>query len=98
MDLQPQMVAFRWFGFCVLLLLGSTAVVGNIGMLISHLLYKTRGSFIPIVGGIFGCMACLVCPNATVFFFWWAPLLIDPGCLPMGIAFLVFIIWKRKEK
>ncbi len=46
-----------------------------------------RGSIAPLIGGIAGGIACLVCPMPGVARWAWLPLLLDLGCVPFLLLF-----------
>ena len=41
-----------------------------------------RESWVPILGGLSGMIACFVAPSTTVRAIWWIPLVLDFGTLP----------------
>jgi hypothetical protein len=52
---------------------------------------KTGGfSFAPpFIGGVLGCIGCLVCPIEGVRRFAWVPLVLDPSILLMAIVLIL---------
>ena len=67
-------------GWVIALALFALSVVIIIGNPIAGFIAQRRGrhfSFIPFVGGILGCIACLLCPVPAVRWFAWAPLVLD---------------------
>jgi len=54
---------------------------------------KTGGfSFAPpFIGGLFGCVGCLVCPIDGVRHFAWVPLAFDPSIVLMTIAVILHL-------
>ena len=84
------METVRWIIAGLLGALSLTVIVGNP---IAALIAQRRGecySFVPVVGGITGVAACLLCP--AIGFSWWAlvPLFMDVT-VPMALVVLVLM-------
>jgi len=47
-------------------------------------------SMIPLIGGLFGTIGCLVAPSPFINRFWWVPPVIDPGCVLLFGCLAVF--------
>lgn len=60
---------------------------------------KKHYSTIPLIGGIFGCIGCLLSPFETLNEFWWVPLVADIATIPLLICTLVFLLtyWLRNR-
>jgi len=77
------MELFRWIVTGVLGFLALYIMVVNNGIFIQgYFLKKETPSWIPLLGGGLGACALLVCPVPGTGSWWWAPLLLDFGCLP----------------
>ena len=47
---------------------------------------------VPFGGGIFGVAAILVAPKPEIHHFWWLPLILDCGSLPMMARALITVL------
>jgi hypothetical protein len=81
------MHTISWIGgltFGVVFLALSTS---NFVVVASYLRHRRHVSAIPLLGGLAGIGACFLLPIPCVRSFWWVPLIIDYGSLPMFIYF-----------
>jgi hypothetical protein len=69
--------------------------VGNIAIVVRCRLYKRHESLIPVAGGIAGAMGVLLLPWPAARSWWWLPLLLDLGCVPIVASTLVFLVVQR---
>ena len=69
---------------------GALIIVGNWASLIGCLYSKKPTSLVPLVGGLAGAVACLVCPEAGVRRFAWCPLAADLSISLMLPLFLLY--------
>ena len=53
-------------------------------------LRRRRGSLVPLVGGLAGISACFTLPYHALRSWWYVPLLIDLGSLPLLVLTAVF--------
>ena len=84
------MLALRWTVAAILLLVFLLISVGNVFSIIAYLWRKQHISAIPFIGGILGVCGFLAPPVGWLSHWWWLPLVIDYGSLPMMV---VFFIW-----
>lgn len=75
--------------------LGGLLTFGNYWGIVQARRTRTNFSRIPILGGLFGCVGTLLFAKSR----WWAFILlfVDPGCMPMILALIVFVL-SRKHK
>ncbi len=57
--------------------------------------HKQRASLIPVVGGLCGFLGVLVAPIERAWIWSWAPFIMDIGCVPLVLAWLLNR-WIRK--
>ena len=84
----------RWILFFAAAFLGATFFVANWHGLLAWLIKSKRSSAIPLLGGALLAFAIAVAPGHSVFRQWWLPLILDPGCLPLLVATVLF--WLRR--
>jgi hypothetical protein len=53
---------------------------------------------IPFIGGILGSVSLFLLPIAEVKSFWWIPLVVDLGCVPLFIGILLQKNQKKNRK
>ena len=71
-------------GIAFLLLAGSNALG-----VARYIRQRRHVSAIPLFGGIAGLVACFVLPVEGLGSFWWLPLVVDYGSVPLLISFVV---------
>ena len=54
-------------------------------------------SAVPLIGGLTGCVACLICPIEPVRRFWWAPLILDYTISLFPVMLLWMLIRDRRQ-
>jgi hypothetical protein len=79
----------------VLVALGTWIIVGNYIVAIGWMLAKRRGSYLPLLGGIFAAVGGLLLPAGWTLGLWWVPLILDLGCLPLIAGIIVDMAKKR---
>ena len=75
----------------LLALLSFFTIAGNYAIALSR-----KGSLVPLVGGVSGALAILLWPAPVVHVWFWVPLVIDLGSLP--ILFMLLVWLKRRPK
>ncbi len=90
----------RWGAAVVLLSVFVIFAGGNIGIALRWYLWRQRASTAPLAGGVAGMLAFLVVPWPTAHWWWWLPLLLDIGCVPLLLAGLCAwgLRWFRRDK
>lgn len=80
------MEIFRWIAAGIMALLFLLLAYFN-GAVFVHgfFLKKDTPSWVPLLGGAMGAGALAVCPVPGTEWWWWAPLLLDYGCV-LGFA------------
>ena len=72
----------------------------NLRTAIRWYLHRKRGSSIPLIGGLLGCVAMIAVPLNGFDNYWWVPLLVDIGCVPLVLGGIVYlfagIVHKRR--
>ncbi len=58
-------------------------------------LKKKMPSFVPFFGGITGAYALKFAPWDSVHAYWWFPLLLDFGCVPLVVITVVFLLFEK---
>ena len=76
-------ILLRWILGTVLAVIFVVAALGNAWTVIRYIVHKRRSSAAPLVGGLCGVGSCLVLPLANLNEWWWLPLLLDYGSLPV---------------
>jgi hypothetical protein len=95
-ETAPAMNAVRWT-FCALLLIPAIVIIaGNWWIVMQGVLLRRKQvpSWIPIVGGVLACAACLLAPPPAVRRLWWVGFVADWGSLP-GMTSTA--VWFLKE-
>lgn len=87
-----------WFISWGLIFIFFTCTLGNDGRLIAWLITGNRnqGSMVTAIGGICGMIACFTLPMEGTAKWFFLPLILDAGCLPLLIN--EYIHWRRREK
>ena len=70
--------------------------IGNAYSIIAGVWYKKHISAVPIIGGTAGTVGLLLLPFPWTNAWWWAPIIIDYGCLPIFIVFFIARIGKPR--
>ena len=68
----------RTLGFFLLAVVSAWMIIGNWVGMVTALTSKCSYSLVPLVGGMFGVMACR-CGPVAIQPYAWIPLLLDPG-------------------
>ena len=77
----------RWiFAIPFFLLFGILAVGHIVGMWLFYVKKQKVGSMIPFSGGISGVIGLAILDWKLALYWFWVPLLLDIGCLPMILA------------
>jgi hypothetical protein len=85
----------RWVCAGVLGAVAACAILGNWFIAFRNIRAKDGGSLVPIVGGLFGTASLLLVPGSPVGGWWWAPLVIDLGCVPVLLWATVWTLRSR---
>ena len=83
------MLTFRWTLTTILLLVFFLISVGNAFSAVAYLWQKRHISAVPFIGGIVGVCGFLIAPTGWLSHWWWLPLVVDYGSLPILIAFFI---------
>ena len=68
------------------------AILGNLGTAFHWYTRRSRGSLVPLVGGLTGITACVTLPFPALRHWWWIPLVADPGSVFLVFAMVVFLV------
>lgn len=78
-----------WIVGLVLSLAFLVLTVANAWSVGTYMFSKRHISAIPLLGGVAGLAAAFVLPIEDIRSFWWLPLVVDYGSIPMLVAFIV---------
>jgi hypothetical protein len=76
-------INFVWVAIC------------NLWTIIRFYLYGKKGSRIPFIGGILGLFGIFLAPGGVLLKYWWIPLVLDVGCLPLLVQTIWFLIRRK---
>src|ERR1035437_4128318 len=76
----------RWVFGTVLAIVFLVVGFGNAWTVVRYVVKKRRSSAVPLVGGICGVAACFLLPVDTLRNWWWFPLLLDYGSVPVFLV------------
>lgn len=84
----------RWSLVCLFALIGLWITGVNYGCVYLWIVHRKHGSLTPLIGGVSGALALLLCPIPAVQRWAWLPLVLDLGCVYTLASFLyvVFIL------
>jgi hypothetical protein len=99
MDLELRAtMEYLWIIAAPLFLLSVWISFSNLWIILRFYLFGKRGSTVPLIGGLFGVFGICFAPSDTLKNYWWVPLALDPGSLPLLIHTLVFVITGKYKK
>lgn len=78
------------------LLVFALVAICNIKYILDFVLRRKTSSLIPFVGGVIGAIGILIFPNPQIHFYWWLPLVLDPGCCYLLVMQIWGLLFKRK--
>jgi hypothetical protein len=80
----------RWWVSILFVVIGTWAILANwVGAV-----WQRRGSLIPVVGSLLASMAIVAVPLDAVRPFWWVPLILDLGCVPLLLLTAGFLVYQ----
>ena len=92
LDNLSNIDCLKWLFPILLLLMFLWCVLGNtIGLAVVAFQQKyspkkvPNSSAVPLIGGISGMIALLIIPIQDVAKWWWVPLILDYGCIPVFV-------------
>jgi hypothetical protein len=90
-----------WISIILMVLSGLLLLANWLGLL-AHYAHRvrnpdsTRGySFVPVIGGVLGCVGILLLPFRGAWIWCWIPLVLDPIALGSLIVFIQLSLKKR---
>ena len=86
------MYIVKWVCAVVLGLTFLALATANAWAVVSYFRSKRHVSAVPVIGGFCGSLALIVVPIYVQRGWWWLPLVLDYGSLPMLFSFFVFRI------
>jgi hypothetical protein len=89
------MVWLRLIAAASLLVLCAAITVANVVFMLRGHFFHRHSSLVPLFGGAAGAVAVLLLPYDSAHFWWWLPLLLDVGCVPLHLAGLVDVAIRR---
>jgi len=91
------MPAFFWIISAALLLIGLVVSVSNwITFFNNYVFQKTWRSSVFLIGGVCGALGINFLPIAGISQYFWVPLILDWGSLPLIVFSLVRYLLKKK--
>ena len=57
---------------------------------------EKTGSWVPLVGGLFGAVGTANIPVESLQEWWWVPLVVDPGSIPAAIYLFFWGLFSRR--
>jgi hypothetical protein len=90
-------VLLQWGVASLCLLIFGLIALLNAWTLIEYRLNKKHVSAVPLVGGLLGVFGLLLLPVGGPKEFWWLPLLLDYGSVPMLTYFFLYHLWRLKD-
>ena len=91
------MLIARWIIAGLLGAVFTYLAVGNLYLVLKPLFGRKPESWIPLIGGVSGTLACLIAPSIEIRAWWWLPLLLDFGTLPGSVWTGVYLLWRRQR-
>jgi hypothetical protein len=88
------MILLMWLISLLLLFLGGWITIAN--WIIP--LRPKGGTLIPIIGGVFVAIAFATVPLEVLHSFWWVPLIVDLGCVPLLVLTGSYLAWRAFAK
>ncbi len=67
---------------------------GNLYLLYLNRVKAQRHSLIPLVGGVLGALGLLSIPAQHASEYWWIPLILDFGALPLVVITILWFIYR----
>ena len=64
---------------------------GNLAIIYRWFVLKRLGSLVPLIGGAAGVSACFLLSADLLHHWWFVPLLVDPGAVPLIIMTVAFV-------
>jgi hypothetical protein len=78
---------------------GGVLTLANWVYVFQSFYYKENHSKVPFVGGVSACLGCLLWPSGSLRSFWWIPLLVDIGCIPLLLGLAIqFVVWLIRRR
>lgn len=85
-EIGPEwIVTARWIVGIAFLGAGCFIMIENWSMLINLFFKESRAPFVPLAGGCLAVIGILIAPFENQVYWFWTPLLLDWGCIPMWI-------------
>jgi hypothetical protein len=84
--MKETFLVLRWTGALLLAILALWLIGINATIFLHYVATRKHVSWVPLCGGICGCVSLLLLPIAQIKPFWWVPLVVDYGCL-LGLGY-----------
>lgn len=75
----------RWVIGIAILGVGAYIIIENWSMAINLFFKESRAPFVPLAGSCLAVLGILIAPFENQIYWFWTPLLVDWGCIPMWI-------------
>jgi hypothetical protein len=86
-----------WILGALFLSIAAFCIVGNVVVLIRYLLKRKRSSIVPLIGGLAGMLGMLIIPIRGSGKWFWLPLVLDYGAVPMVTGALWTLVRSCQE-
>lgn len=85
----------QWIIAIAFLAFGGLIIVTNTAIAVLRFTRGRKSSMILIVGGVAAAIGIYALPNSTMHRWFWVPLLVDIGCVPIVAALLAKTIFDK---
>jgi hypothetical protein len=87
-----------WLCTFVLLVIALLAMTANATTLVRYLLKGRKASVLPLIGGLAGAATLRAAPVRGVGAWWWVPLIVDYGCVPLLVFYVFRRVWRTRGR
>ena len=95
MNISNESTQFFSFAFIVF---SAWAILGNYVYIFQWYIKRKHSSQIPFIGGILGSIGLVISPVNSLNQYWWIPLFLDPGCVCLLVATIVYWGFRHNKK
>lgn len=88
----------HWLFSIVLLVIALLATVANALIVIRFFLQGKQGSALPLIGGLAGAGGLRLMPLSGVQAWWWVPLILDYGSVPLFLYYAARVLLRPRNR